>query len=405
MRFKYKAQKADGTFYEGQREAADKFALARELRSEGETLISAEGSESGESGMGIRRLIPFLGHISVHEKTVFARNLGGMLSAGLTVSRSLTVLERQTRSQKFKAIISGLGSRINTGESLSQALSAYPSVFSGLVISMVKSGEEGGNLSQSLFAISDQLDRSYLLQRKVRGALMYPSIVMTVMLAVGIILFIYIVPQLTAAFKDFHIRLPLSTRVVIAVSDFLRGHLFLGLLAIAGALLGLVAACKSARGKRVIDRVLLHIPVITPLIKEANTARAAATLSSLLSSGVEVVSALEITAAVLPNFFYKNVLLEARGAIEKGEPISSVFREHENIFPPFLSEMVAVGEETGKLSSMLRDTGAFFEAEVEQKTKNMSTVIEPVLMVVVGAAVGFFAVAMISPIYSLMGSV
>ncbi len=408
MKFNYKAQKADGSFYEGERDATDKYALSRELRAAGETLVSASeeaGTSMTKFSLNIKKFIPFLGRVSIHEKIIFTRNLAGMLSAGLTVSRALNVLERQTRSKKFKAVIAGLSARISIGESLSQAFIGYREVFPPIVISMVKAGEEGGNLSTSLLSVSEQLDRAYALQRKVKGAMMYPAVVISVLLLVGVVLFIYVVPKLTSSFKEFNVDLPLSTRIVIGLSDFLQAHLIGGIVLVLGVFIGFVAAAKSARGKRFIDFALLHIPVITPIIREANAARTGQTLSSLLSSGVEVTSALAITAEVLPNVYYREVLLKARLAIEKGEPMSGIFRDHENIFPPFLSEMVAVGEETGKLSSMLRETGVFFEAEVEQKTKNISTIIEPALMVVVGVVVGFFAVAMISPAYSLMNSI
>ncbi len=407
MRFSYKAQKADGSFYEGEREATDKYALSREFRAAGETLIrtSLLGTTGGGVWSSLKKFIPSFARISIHEKIIFTRNLAGMLAAGLTVSRALSVLERQTSSKKFKVIISGLSSRISIGESLSQAFLTYHDVFPPIVISMVKAGEEGGNLSISLFAVSAQLDRAYALQRKVKGALIYPAIVIAVMILVGAVMFIFVVPKLTDSFKEFNVQLPLSTRIVIFVSDFLQAHLITGTVFFIGVFGGVFAAAKSTRGKRFIDLALLHVPVITPIIREANAARTGQTLSSLLSSGVEVVKALEITADVLPNVYYREVLLKAREAIEKGEPMSGIFREHEHIFPPFLSEMVAVGEETGQLSSMLKETGVFFEAEVEQKTKNISTLIEPVLMVVVGIVVGFFAVAMISPAYSLMNSI
>lgn len=406
MRFTYKAQKSSGEFYEGERDAPDRFALARELRGEGETLITAETQEaSSHIYLDLKRALPFTGHISIREKIVFIRNLAGMLGAGLTVSRALSVLERQTRTQKFKQIIADLAGRINTGESLSQALSGHPDVFPSLVISMVKAGEEGGNLSLSLFAVSEQLDRSYALQRKVRGALIYPAIVFTVMIVVGIVLFVYVVPQLTGAFKEFNIQLPLTTRIVIAVSDFLQAHFLTGLLLIAGAVIGLLAAVKSEHGRRFVDFAVLHIPAVTPLIKEANAARTASTLSSLLSAGVEVVTALEITANTLPNMYYREVLRKSQDTIQRGEPMSGVFREHEKIFPPFLSEIIAVGEETGKLSPLLKEAGVFFETEVGERAKDISTIIEPALMVIVGVAVGFFAVAMIAPMYSLMDSI
>ncbi len=406
MRLKYKAQKADGTFYEETREASDKFALSRELHAEGETLLSAIPVDSSKtrSLQDLLAFIPVIGRVSMRNKIIFTRNLAGMLSAGLTVSRALGVLLRQTGSPKFKEIISGLIGSISTGESLSQAFRGFSGTFPPIMISMIQAGEEGGNLSTSLLSVSEQMDRTYTLQRKIRGALMYPAVVVTVMIGVGIVLFVKVVPQMTASFRDFNVELPLSTRTIIAVSDFMQSHFMLGLLLAFAVLLALVAVARSPAGKRAIDFILLRVPVIAPIIREANAARVGQTLSSLLSSGVEVIQALGITAEVLSNHLFKDVLLQARTAIEKGEPMSGIFRQHETVFPPFLSEMIAVGEETGKLSPMLKETGLFFEGEVEQKTKNISVIIEPVLMVIVGIVVGFFAVAMISPAYSLMNA-
>jgi type IV pilus assembly protein PilC len=405
MRFRFKAQKSSGEFYEGEQEAADKFALARELKTAGETPISAvEAKTRGPLG-SVLRFDSFARRIPMHEKIVFIRNLAGMLGSGLSLSRSLAVLERQTRRVKFKRVIAEVAARISKGESLSQALAVRATIFPPLVVSMVRAGEESGGLSASLLAIAEQLDRTYMLERKVRGALMYPSVIFFVMVVVGVAMLIFVVPQLTASFKDFNVELPLTTRIVIATSDFLHMHLFTGLAAAAAIVFGGLVAAKSTQGKRGIDYALLHIPVVTPLVREANAARTARTLSSLLSAGVEVVGALQITADVLSNSLYREVLLASRDAIQRGEPMSGAFREREDIFPPFLSEMVAVGEETGKLSPMLKDASVFFEAEVEQKTRDLSTAIEPALMVIVGVIVGFFSVAMISPAYSLMNSI
>lgn len=403
MKLKFKAQKASGEFYEAEREAADKFVLARELRAEGETLLYA-AEKAAHHSFDLKSL-PVFGRVSIHDKIIFARNLGGMLAAGLPLSRALNVLERQTSNAKLKGIIASVNTKISTGSSLSAALGDFGTVFPSIMVFMIKAGEEGGNLASALSGIADQLDKTYALERKIRGALMYPAVVITVMIVIGILMFIFIVPELTKTFAELNTKLPFSTRVVVGISDFIRNNTTVGLVGLAILVGGLWVSAKSVQGKRAIDYVLLRIPIISPLIKQANAARTGQTLSSLLSSGVEVVTALGITADVMSNSYYKDVLLKAREAIQKGDPISSVFREAESIYPPFLSEMVAVGEETGKLSNMLKETGTFFETEVEQKTKDLSTIIEPVLMVVVGVAVGFFAVAMISPAYSLMNSI
>lgn len=403
MRFVYKAQKATGEFYEGEREAADKYVLSRGFQSAGETLISAR--EETEKHRRFSFLSLRFSRIGVHEKAVFARNLGGMIGAGLPLSRALSVLERQTRNPKLRGVFAALAGRIAQGASLSQSLSEFPAVFPPLFVSMTKAGEEGGTLSSALIVLSDRLDRAYLLERKVRSALLYPAIIVLTMIVIGVVMFIYVVPKLTDAFRDFNVALPLSTRIVIGISDFFKGHSLAALLLLLIAALAAYAFAKSRQGKRALDFVTLHLPVVSPIVREANAARMAETLSSLLSAGVPMLAALDITADVLGNSYFKGVLVSGREAVQKGETLSSVFERADDIYPVFMTEMLAVGEETGKLSQMLKETGDFFESEVDQQTKDLSTVIEPFLMVVVGVAVGFFAVAMISPAYSLMQSI
>lgn len=402
MLFQYTTQRTDGTIHEGEREAPDKFALARELKKEGEIAVSVE-EVLEHSRFNWGRI--FAKRVSFRDKIAFTRNLSGMLGAGLPLSRALAVLERQASNERFKSVIATIVERVSKGASLASALALFPEVFPPLVVSMAKSGEESGNLAGSLLSAGEGLDRIYVLARKVRGALIYPAIVILVMIASGVVLFIYVVPQLVATFAELNVALPLSTRTLIFVSDLFqtRGLLLAGVAA--ALILGCVAAARTGRGKRGIDAFLLRIPIVAPLLREANAARMAGTLSSLLAAGVPIVAALEITSGVIGNIYYQEALVTAGATIERGEPISGVLRANERLFPPLLAEMVAVGEETGKLSGTLKEAGLFFESEVEQKTKNLSTIIEPVLMVVVGVAVAFFALAMITPMYSLMNTI
>ena len=404
MRFKYKAQKKDGTPYEGIREATDRNDLYRDVQKEGEELISAF-EFLPQSRFGLGSLDTLLGRIKIHEKVIFARNIGGMLTAGLSLSRSLSVLERQTSNRKFKGIISELNTDVGKGAAFSEALGRFPRVFSALFIAMVRAGEEGGNLAASFKRLSEQLDRAYILQRKLKGALVYPAIVVCIMILIGIIMLIYVVPQLTDTFKDFGVDLPISTQIVVGASDFLRNNFWYALLILCASVVAFFFMLRNKHTRRLFDRGVLKLPVFSSLVQQANAARTARTLSSLLSAGVAVIPALEIATDVVSNSLYKEVLIRAREMIQKGDPISGVFREREDLYPPFLGEMVAVGEETGRLSGVLEEAGVFFEDEVDQKTKDLSTIIEPLLMVAVGAAVGFFAVAMISPAYSLMNSI
>lgn len=404
MKFKFKAQKPDGEIYEGERNALDKFTLYKELKKTGDVVITAV-PVAQERSFDLRNYFKFFGSISTHDKVTFARNLGSMLEAGLSLSRALAVLERQSRKKKLKELFYTLNDHIRSGKTLSESLADFPGIFSSLFVSMVKAGEESGSLSSSLKIVAFQMDSLYSLQRKIRGAMIYPVIILTVMLLIGALLLVFVVPSLTETFKELHSELPASTKLVIAVSDFLRNDTLLSLLLLGAAVSSLYIFIRTKFGKRAVDLGILRLPVIATLVKETNTARTARTLSSLLSAGVPVTSALAITGDVLQNSCYKEVLRMAEKRIEKGSPISGVFMEHENLYPAFLSEMIAVGEETGKLSEMLMNVGIFYEEEVAQKTKDMSTVIEPFLMVLIGAVVGFFAVAMITPMYSVLSNV
>ena len=404
MKFKYKAQKPGGDIYEGEREALDKFTLYKDLKKQNEVVLTVSEVEPSRS-WNIMNRIKFFGRVTMHDKIVFTRNLGSMLEAGLSLSRALAVLERQSTKGKLKELFFTLNDSIEKGKTLSETLNNFPNVFPPLFVSMVRAGEESGGLANSLKMIASQTESSYNLERKVRGAMVYPIIVLVVMLAIGALLLVYVVPALTETFEDLNSELPASTKFIIAVSDFLINDTVITLLALAVVFAVGYAFVKTKFGLRRIDFLLLHFPVISVLVKETNTARTARTLSSLLSAGVPVIRALSITGDVLQNSYYKEVLVQAEKSVEKGSPMSEVFSAHEDIYPAFLSEMVAVGEETGKLANMLDGVSTFYEEEVEQKTKNMSTIVEPFLMVVIGVVVGFFAVAMITPMYSVLENV
>lgn len=404
MKFKFKAQKSTGEIYEGEREAIDKFTLSKDLKSEGDSIISASEVMAPKK-FDLMSYFKFFGGIKMHEKIVLARNLGAMLEAGLPLSRALAVMEKQARKQSLKELLATVNNNISKGKTLSQSLADFPEVFSSLFVSMVKAGEESGGLASSLKSVAVQMDNLYDLERKVRGAMVYPAIVMSVMAIIGVLLLTYVVPTLTATFKELNTELPLPTKAIIGVSDFMRDHSILGIIVVLCVIAGIYVSLKTNKGQLVIDFLILRIPIISGIVKETNTARTARTLSSLLSSGVPVTNALKITGEVLQNSYYKAVLLNAETVVQKGSPISGVFLEREDLYPIFLSEMLAVGEETGKISEMLSGVGTFYEDEVSQKTKNMSTIIEPFLMVFIGAAVGFFAVAMITPMYSVLNNI
>ncbi len=404
MKFHYKAQKSDGEIYEGERDALDKFALYRDLRKQNEVVLSVEAVQPKKS----RHLVSsfeFFGRVKTYDKITFARNLSSMLTAGLSLSRALSVLERQSRKNALKNLFHSLNDSITKGQSLSEALEGMPGVFPPLFVSMVRAGEESGSLSESFKMISVQMDSVYTLGRKIRGAMIYPSVVLTVMIAVGILLLTYVVPTLAATFKELHSDLPFSTKVIIAISDFVRNDSLLTIALVVAIIAGGYAVMKTSWGKRALDFLLIRMPIIGSLVKETNTARTARTLASLLSAGVPMTRSIAITRDVIQNSYFKEVIVKAETIVEKGLPLSKLFAEREDLYPAFLAEMVAVGEETGKLSEMLAETATFYENEVDRMTKDMSTIVEPFLIVLIGAAVGFFAVSMITPMYTVLNNI
>lgn len=401
--FIYKAKRATGEIYKGEKDAKDRFELYKMLKDSGEEavdVVEKTGKELSLKGFNIS--IPFIGSIKTQDKINFARNLGSMITAGLSMSRALNVMERQAKGKELKKVLISLQKDISEGKTLSQAMSSYKNVFSSLFISMVAAGEQSGSLAESLRIVGLQMDKSYALQRRVRGAMMYPCIIFAAMGLVAILMLTYIVPTLMKTFTELKLDLPASTKFVLFVSSSLRDHGLVILLSTLVIVAGLIVWSKKSSGKQVIHYAILKIPVIGNIIKEVNSARTARTLSSLLSSGVDVVESVRITTEVIQNVHYKAILEKSSKAIEKGEPISKIFTENEKYYPLFLGEMMNVGEETGKIGEMLMGVATFYEDDVDQKTKDMSTIIEPFLMVIIGIAVGFFAVAMISPMYSLV---
>ena len=266
---------------------------------------------------------------------------------------------------------------------------------------MVRAGEESGTLDEALSTVAQQLERSYTLKQKIKGAMIYPMIIIFAIIGIAFLMMVKVVPTLAGTFKELGAELPKTTQVVIAISDFMVAYtpfVILGALALAG---GIHALLRTEAGQRGRDKILLVTPVIGELVKEINSARTARTFSSLLNAGVNIVTALGITEEVVQNHYHKDVLRKAIEKVKKGDPLSEVFMKNEHLYPPLMGEMIAVGEETGALSDMVLRVADFYEKEVEQKTKNMSTIIEPFLMILIGITVGFFALAMIAPIYSL----
>ncbi len=400
MKFKYTAEKSDGEVYKGVGEAADRFELYGMVRQEGGKIISLEESDPN-SWRSMAYWNALISRVSEYEKILFARNLGAMLGAGLALARALAVIERQTKNPKMLLVISQVSSDVRRGETLHAALAKFPAVFSKLFVAMVRAGEEGGDLSASLSVTSDQMERMYDLKKKIRGALIYPCIILIAIVGIGILMMIEVVPTLAQTFNEMNATLPKSTQIVIGISDFLVQYTVVALGGIVGTVALLYFVLRTPWGRRGSDFFFLHLPAIGMMVREVNAARTSRTLASLLSSGVDVITSLEIVGEVVQNSYFQQVIKEASKAVGAGQPLSASFMRREDLYPAFVGEMMAVGEDTGQVAEMLKRLAIFYEEEVDRKTKDMSTIIEPFLMLFIGAAVGFFAVSMITPIYQL----
>lgn len=399
--FLYKAQKDDGSEYSGTIQAETKADVYAQVGGEGATVLSISEKKQGF----LNKLRRFLGAVKPEEKIMLTRTLAAMLNAGLSVSRALSVLERQTTNPLLKETLSMVGTDVSKGLALHESFAKHPKIFSHLFVSMTKAGEESGTLGDSLLLIGRQMERSHTIVKKVRSAMIYPSIILIAIVLIAILLLIFVVPTLTNTFEELGVELPAATQAIVSTSSFMRNNviLVLGIIVLIGA--GFYYGLKSKRGGALFGSFVLAIPMVGGIVKETYTARTARTLASLLHAGVEVLQALQITHDVIGHPSYHKVILDAQERVRKGEPLAKSFEERTDIYPVLMGDMIAVGEETGAVSKMLLEVAEFYEGEVESKTKDLSTVVEPFLMILIAVVVGVFAIAMIAPIYSITESI
>jgi type IV pilus assembly protein PilC len=402
-KFTYQGEDSKGKKITNTVEADDRFGVYSIARNLGHTVSIVE-STSGfdfKKFLSVEKINFMLSRVKGDELTMMTRNVGSMLKAGLTISRALSVVERQSSNPRLKGVLKRIVERINQGEQFNEALKDFPKVFNDLYVAMVRAGEESGGLADSLQTLAIQMERSDTLMKKIKGAMIYPAIVMTVMVVIGILMMIYVMPQITGVFKGMDMELPATTQFLIVTSDFMVNYTFLVLAGLVGSIVGFIYFLKTKVGKIATSWIIPKLPIIGTLAKETNSARTARTLSSLLSSGVDVLQSIQITEEVLQNVYYKEILHDAAVRVEKGTPLSEVFIQRKDLYPILVGEMIMVGEETGQIAGMLGELAIFYETEVERKTKDLSTIIEPLLMVVIGTSVGFLALALIAPIYSI----
>ncbi len=402
-RYFYIAKSLKGEEKYGTLETKNEKELIQTLHQEGYFLIKAELEEKQIQSPAWWEIS--IGRVSLVQKILFTRNLKLMVSAGISLPRSLLVLTNLTKSQKFKKILLKVREEIIKGKNFSDSLAKHPEVFSELFVNMVKVGEETGTLEEVLRILTEQQEKENEIKTKIKGAMLYPAVVISTMIGMAILMMILVVPQLAETFQELNVELPFLTKLVISFGLFLAKEWYFLILIILLLFILLKILLKTKTGKVISDKIILKIPVISPIVKKTYSAYTVRTLSSLISAGVPIIRSLEIVSRILGNVFFKEAIIEAAERVKKGEKLSETIRPYHNLFSPLVVQMMEVGEETGQTSEILAKLADFFEEEVATITKNLSTIIEPILLLLIGIAVGFFAISIIQPIYSMLGAI
>jgi type IV pilus assembly protein PilC len=343
--------------------------------------------------------IPFI------QKVFFVEHLHIMIHAGLSLVESLEVLSKEISHKKLKDIVGEIKSDIEKGQPLSEALAKHPNAFPPIYTKMIEAGEIAGKLEESLRQIGIQMQKSYQLTSSIKSAMIYPAVIVVAMGGIGIMMVTVVLPKLMEMFKEFNAELPLATRILIKVSDFMSQplNLILLVLIIFGVIFAFVKSLKKfPKFRFFIHNLNLHLPIAGKIIKKINLARFSLTLSSLLKSTIPIAEAIDITADTCGNLLYRRALHDASQKIKTGQQLSEILSVSYKLFPPIVTEMVMVGEKSGEVDQLLDELANFYGNEVDKTMKNFSTIIEPVIILLLGLAVAGIAVAVITPMYSLI---
>ena len=395
-RFLFKAKNKTGEPVKGEVEAQDEVGAAKLVRGKGLLVLSIK--PVFENPITFFRNLK--DRITPSDVATFTRQFATMVAAGLPVTESLLILRSQAKGSMGK-VVSQILSDVEGGESMSKAFIKHPNVFTPTYIALVKSGEAGGVLDTVLVRLADDLEKQQEFKGRVKGALVYPEIIITGMIIVATIMMIFVVPKLTSLYGEFNAELPLPTRVLMGISDAVIKFWPVTLAILIGGFYGFKAYRKTIVGRLKTDELLYKIPIVGPLQKQVALTELTSTLSLMTGAGVSILEGLNITAGVIDNVTISNALKDVSTQVEKGFPVSFAFAKHPDVFPFILSQMIAVGEETGKMEEVLSKISHVFEVESDQKVKTLTAAIEPIVMVLLGLGVGFLVIAIILPIYNL----
>lgn len=399
MRFEYKARDRQGKIIAGIVVASDNARAEQLLLENGLTIVELE--RKNESSLD--RFNPFGKSVKNKDLVLFSRQLATLVSARVPILQSLRILEEQVGGSFLAVICRDLIASVENGESLSLALSKFPNVFGNVYTSLVRSGEVSGSLDKSLTYLADQLEKDYELKGKVKGAMTYPIFVISALGIVGVLMFKFVLPKLTSVLEEQGGELPTVSKILIGFTHFFDKMWWIILLAIAGLVIGIKYIISTKSGKYYWDRMKISLPLVGEIFKKIYLARFARNLSTLVRGGIPILKAMEIVAEIVNNVIYREILLDTAKKITEGKSISEGLVNHSE-FPNIVTQMVSVGEQTAQLDDILGKLASFYEKEVDTKVATLTTLLEPLIMIILGLGVGVLVAGILLPIYNIASS-
>jgi len=396
MKFTYKARNKEGNIQSGDVVAVDQSKAESLLAQNGLSIVSLEEKQ----GDLLERLNPFGKSVSGKELVLFSRQLSTLISARVPIIQALRILQEQITSKYLLQIIGDLIAAVENGDSLSNAMAKHQNVFGNVYISLVMSGEISGSLDKSLVYLADQLEKDYELKGKVKSALTYPIFVLSALVIIGLLMFKFVLPNLTSVLKEQGGTLPPVSVALIAFTEFFNKFWWLVILALAGLILGARYYVNTHAGRYQWDRMKISFPIIGDIFKKIYLARFSRNLSTLVIGGIPIIKALQIVGEIINNVIYRDIIIETATKIQAGKSISEGLSGHPE-FPSIVTQMVKVGEQTAQLDDIMGKLANFYEKEVDNKVATLTTLLEPIIMIILGLGVGVLVAGILMPIYNL----
>lgn len=402
MEFKYKARGGAGEMLDGIIEAPDEDSAVTILHSRGYTILFLNQVRTDIFSVDIGRI---LNRPNNKDVVIFARQLATLIDADMPLLESLRTLTQQTEKASFRETLDMVSKYVEGGSTLSQALSHFPDLFSGFYINLVKSGESSGKLHDSLLYLADYLERNRELNSKIKGALAYPAFIIFALVSVGFIMTVWVLPNLITIFDEVGVTdLPITTKALIFITKNVNKYFYLIILLAIGTAGYVAHFVRTPKGKNWLDNFKITMPLLGSIARNFYLSRISESLATLTKAGLPIIDSLDITANIVGNNNYRKIIIQARDSIKQGELISDSFKNHSEI-PPLFYSMVAIGERTGKLSAMLEHLSKFYKTESENTIQNISQLLEPVLVLILGLGVGILVSSILLPMYNLVGSI